>query len=77
MILKQYYRDEIAEYVRTLPEESFRKSGWSRPDVLQDQGILEQLWTAFQKMTEDYGCDEDWSKQEAVCEVLGIACDGV
>lgn len=43
MILKQYYRDEIAEYVRSLPEESFWKSEWRRSEVLQDQGILEQL----------------------------------
>ena len=72
MILQNEYMDEIKEYIENLPDAEFQKNGLEKTQVLQNRDLMEQLWTIYQKEVEDYDCDKDFAKPDAVREVLGI-----
>lgn len=72
MILQKEYMDEIKEYIENLPDAEFQKNGLEKTQVLQNRDLMEQLWTIYQKEVEDYDCDKDFAKPDAVHEVLGI-----
>lgn len=69
MILKESYREDIVSYVKELPEAAF--VGITKDEVLKNEDMVECMWTLYQKYVEDYDCDEEWSQQETVKEVLG------
>ena len=77
MILKREYYSEIKEYVESLPESEFEKRRTSKERVLNDKSTMEQLWCVYQKDIEDYDCDEDYSKEDAINEVLGTVKNAV
>lgn len=73
MIMQKTYLEDLKEHVRKTPETSFAKFGYSKEEILSDKnGILDSLWTRYQKNVEEFGCDPDFSCLDALFEEFGV-----
>ena len=72
MILKEEYLDDVKEHIKGMDETEFTKRGTTKEAVLEKHNTMERLWCVYQKDIEDYGCDRDFSLNDAVDEVLGV-----
>lgn len=69
MIMQKTYLEDLKEHVRKTPETSFSKFGYSKEEILSDKnGVLDSLWTRYQRDVEAYGCDPDFSYSDALFE---------
>ncbi len=71
MILRNEYLEDMEEYIRNMDESEFAKRGTTKEAVLDSRDTMEKLWAVYQKDVEDYNCDEQFSLEDAVNEVLG------
>lgn len=72
MILNNSYKEDIVEFVKRIPNDIFTKHSLSKDTLLADTEIVENLWLEYQKLVEEYDCDQDWSLRETVFEILKI-----
>ena len=72
MLLKRYYLDELKDRIRETDDAVFEAAGIKKEALLTDEGLMDRLWTFYQKNVEEYGCDEDFSYGDALKEVLNI-----
>ena len=77
MILKESYKEDLIDWINRTPDEIFGEKGYYKKDVINDETVMEQLWTIYQKDVEEYDCDEIFSYSEAVHEVLGLSAEDI
>ena len=75
MIMDEQYKEEIMEYVRSLPDAVFSAAGRNKDNILADEGCIDRLWTNYQKEVSEYECDPEYAKKDTLKEVLGIDVD--
>lgn len=71
MIMDKGYLDEIKEHIEVMQEGYFVRRGLTKERVLNDKDTMERLWTIYQKDVEEYGCDREFSRDDALNEVFG------
>ncbi len=69
MIINPSYKAELREAIREIDEVCFTKD--QKDKILSNDDLLDSAAFGFQKDVEDYGCDYDWSLNEALIG-LGI-----
>ena len=69
MIINPSYKAELREAIREIDEVCFTKD--QKDKILSNDDLLDMAAFGFQKDVEDYGCDYDWSLNEALIG-LGI-----
>lgn len=69
MIINPSYKAELREAIRQIDEVCFTKD--QKGKILSNDDLLDSAAFGFQKDVEDYGCDYDWSLNEALIG-LGI-----
>ena len=72
MIMKYEYLDELKERIQNTDPAIFSTIGMTAKKILEDESIMECLWTFYQKSIEDYDCDADFAYQDALKENLKI-----
>lgn len=71
MIMDKGYLDEMKEHIEVMQEGYFVRRGLTKERVLNDKDTMERLWLIYQKDVEDYGCDREFSRDDAMDEVFG------
>lgn len=71
MIMDKGYLDEMKEHIEVMQEGYFVRRGLTKERVLNDKDTMERLWMIYQKDVEDYGCDREFSRDDAMDEVFG------
>ena len=75
MIMDESYKEEIIEYVRSLPDSVFSAAGRKKENILTDAECIDKMWTNYQKEVVEYECDPEYAKKDTLNEVLGIDVD--
>lgn len=71
MIMDKGYLDEMKEHIEVMQEGYFVRRGLTKERILNDKDTMERLWMIYQKDVEEYGCDREFSRDDALNEVLG------
>ena len=71
MILNEEYLYEMKEHIKEMQEGYFTRRGLTREAVLKNTDTMKRLWTIYQKNVEEYGCDREFSRDDALNDVFG------
>lgn len=66
------YKEEVVEYIRMMDEQILAAVNLRKASLLKDSEKIEEIWYKYQKNVTEYGCDENWSMEDALEEVLGV-----
>lgn len=72
MILQQSFLDDLKDHIQATPDEIFEERGITKVDLLANKGLMDQLWSNYQKSVEEYDVDPDYAYKDALSEVLNI-----
>lgn len=76
MILYPSFKDDLKEWLTNEPEETFRKIGRTRDEILKDDDVMDRLWGLYQKSIEEYDVDADYAYGDAMRDVFGVIVSG-
>lgn len=69
------YESEVIEKLKSLDDELFLAAQTSKEEVLGDEVMLYNIASDY-RMGVEFGCDEEWSFNEAIREYLKISVPG-
>ena len=74
MIMKETYLETLKDAVLNTQDSYFKNK--KKEEILADESLLDKAAYDFQKNHEEFGCDYDWSLNEALSEILKIEVPG-
>lgn len=76
MIMNECFKEEIKDFIKSLPDSVFQNSLKGKKEILADEDCIERLWINYQKEVEEYECDPEYAIKDTLLEVLGINIAG-
>lgn len=74
MIMKETYLETLKDAISNTTDSYFKNK--KKEEILADEVLLDKAAYDFQKNHEEFGCDYDWSLNEALSEILKIEVPG-